>query len=75
MYSCSKEKIALEIKKCRLICRKDHEIYTCLQRGGKKMDHYYTKEEIENYRNILFDKEKQKEHNEELINVLKIMGY
>lgn len=74
-YSCKKERIAEEIKKCRLICRIDHEMYTCLQRGGKKMSHYYTEEEIENIRKKLFDKDLQKIHNEEVINVLKKLGY
>jgi hypothetical protein len=35
-----------EIKKTRLLCRNCHEMVTCIQRGGKMADIYYTKDEI-----------------------------
>jgi len=47
LYNCKKEIILEEIKKCRLLCRCCHQLNTCIQRGGRMLDIYYTKEEVE----------------------------
>lgn len=56
MYSFNKFKIIQEIMKTRLICRHCHELYTCLQRGGKSLKFYYSDIEIQKFKDILYDK-------------------
>lgn len=66
LYTCKKEKIAKEIIKTRLICRHCHELYTCLQRGGKALKFYYSEQQIIILKNKLFDKNLMEEHLDEI---------
>jgi hypothetical protein len=47
LYHYSKETIKKEIDKCRLLCRHCHQLNTCIQRGSKMLNFYYTPEEIQ----------------------------
>lgn len=61
LYLYKKDIIINEISKTRLICRHCHEMYTCLQKGGKCLYIYYDENTINNIKNILFDKILQNE--------------
>lgn len=69
LYTFKKETIVNEIRKTRLLCRHCHELNTCLQRGGKSLLFYYSKEEIDDFKKMLFDQEKIK-HDQTEINVI-----
>lgn len=56
MYNLNIFRIAQEIMKTRLLCRHCHELYTCLQRGGKSLTFYYSNIEIQQFKNKLYDK-------------------
>ena len=56
MYNLNKTKIIEEIMKTRILCRHCHELYTCLQRGGKSLQFYYSNIKIEEFKNKLYDK-------------------
>jgi hypothetical protein len=75
LYLNSKCTIATEIRKTRLICRHCHELHTCIQRGGKALVFYYTKEEIDDFTKKLLCKESQKIHLQELAKILDALGY
>lgn len=75
LYLNKRETIAKEIAKTRLICRHCHELYTCLQRGGKALRFYYTLEEIETFKKKLCDDVLKLECQQELQNVLFNLGY
>lgn len=59
LYLSSKETIAKEILKTRLICRHCHELHTCLQRGGKALKFYYSDNEIHEFKERLEDSKLQ----------------
>ncbi|NBP02224.1 MAG: hypothetical protein EBU90_19290 [Proteobacteria bacterium] len=75
MYFEKRETIAKEIAKTRLICRHCHELYTCLQRGGKALRFYYTPEQIEVFKKQLYDDESKRICQQELVYVLNNLGY
>jgi hypothetical protein len=66
LYVCNKERIIEEILKTRLICRHCHELYTCLQKGGRVLGMYYTDDEILTFKNLLFDKNLMLKHSNEI---------
>lgn len=53
--------IYLEILKTRLLCRHCHELYTCLQKGGRVLKLYYTQSEIYEWKNKLMNYDGQQE--------------
>ena len=75
LYTTKKETIAKEIAKTRLICRHCHELYTCLQRGQKALDFYYTKEKIENLKNKLLNENLKIQSQKEIHNILLEKGF
>jgi hypothetical protein len=68
LYTTKKENIAKEILKTRLLCRHCHEIHTCLQRGGKALDFYYSKDEIKEFS----EKLNNQEHINNCLNEIKL---
>lgn len=72
LYLCKKERILDEIEKCRLICRSCHQMFTCFQRGGKMLDIYYNKNQIENFRNLLDNSIKNIEYNIIIKEIVKV---
>jgi hypothetical protein len=74
LYTFTKQTIAQEIVKTRLLCRHCHEMHTCLQRGGKALKMYYTEEEIAEYKNKLDDPVRQEQFRQQLVGVLNEMG-
>ncbi len=75
LYLSSKETIAKEILKTRLICRHCHELHTCLQRGGKALQIYYSEGEIQTFKERLEDRQFQETCQEQLKSILNNMGY
>lgn len=75
LYLNKRETIAKEIAKTRLICRHCHELYTCLQRGGKALKFYYTPEQIEVFKKQLCDDKSKRKCQQELLNALNNLGY
>lgn len=74
LYLCNKEKIIKEILKTRLICRHCHELYSCLQKGGRVLEIYYTVDEIDTFKNILFDKNLMVKHSNEIKSICESLG-
>jgi hypothetical protein len=72
LYDGKKEKILDEIEKCRLICSSCHQMFTCFQRGGKILDIYYNKVQIENFRNFLENSIKNIEYNIIIKEIVKV---
>lgn len=72
LFNYKKETLLNEIDKCRILCRACHQIWTCLQRGGKMLDIYYNKEQIQYFRNILDNSDKNVEYNTKIREVVKI---
>jgi len=72
LYLCKREIILDEIEKCRLICRSCHQMWTCFQRGGKMLNIYYNKEQIQYFRNLLDDNNKNIEYNNKIKEIIKI---
>lgn len=70
LYLQSQLNIINEIRKTRLLCRHCHQLYTCLQRGGKVLQFYYTEDEIKAFKDKLFDESKMISDNLELQTVL-----
>lgn len=70
LYLCKKERIVQEITKTRLLCRHCHEIWTCIQRNGTKMQFYYNSNEIHAIKNKLGNKDTQLKCNLEILNIL-----
>jgi hypothetical protein len=75
LYTSKKETIAKEILKTRLICRHCHELHTCLQRGGKALQIYYSEGEIQTFKERLEDRQFQETCQEQLKSILNSMGY
>jgi hypothetical protein len=46
-------------------------MWTCFQRGGKMLNIYYNKEQIEHFRNLLDNSDKNIEYNSKLKEVVK----
>jgi hypothetical protein len=57
LYTSKRENIAKEILKTRLLCRHCHELHTCLQRGGKALNFYFSKKEIKEFSERLNNQE------------------
>jgi hypothetical protein len=72
LYLYKKENILDEIEKCRLICYSCHQMFTCFQRGGKMLDIYYNKTQIENFRNLLDNSIKNIEYNIIIKEIVKV---
>jgi DNA-directed RNA polymerase subunit M/transcription elongation factor TFIIS len=70
LYMNSKKSIIKEILKTRLICRHCHELTSCFQKNGKSLDFYYTKDEIKNLKEKLFNIENNKKYLLEINDVL-----
>lgn len=70
LYNLKKQSIIEEILKTRLICRHCHELYTCLQRGGKALKFYYSEEQIEYFKQKLYDITLIQKSRAEIINIL-----
>ena len=49
LYNHSLETLTNEILKCRLLCRCCHQLYTCIQRGGKMLKIYYNDKTIKDF--------------------------
>jgi len=71
LFSYKKEILLDEIEKCRILCRSCHQMWTCFQRGGKMLDVYYNKEQIEYFRNLLDNNDKNIEYNNQLKEIVK----
>lgn len=70
LYLCKRERILNEIEKCRLICRSCHQMWTCFQRGGKMLNIYYNKEQIQYFKNLLDNSDKNIEYNNKIKEVI-----
>jgi hypothetical protein len=71
LFNYKKDTLLDEIEKCRILCRACHQMWTCFQRGGKMLDIYYNKEQIEYFRNLLDNSDKNIEYNSKLKEVVK----
>jgi hypothetical protein len=70
LYSNTRETLLNEILKCRLLCRSCHQMWTCFQRGGKMLSIYYNKEQIQNFRNLLDNSDKNIEYNNKIKDIV-----
>jgi hypothetical protein len=75
LYFNKKEIIAEEIAKTRLICRNCHELYTCIEKGGKVLPFYYSDKEIEQFKKILCSETDKLKCQNELKEILVNLGY
>jgi len=60
-----------ELENIQLLCRDCHQMWTCFQRGGKMLEIYYNKEQIEYFRNVLDNSDKNVEYNNQIKEVVK----
>lgn len=67
---CSKTEMLYEMTKTRLLCRNCHEMVTCIQRGGRMLDIYYTQEQIQEFKYRLMCKDVMHEQNRRVIKVV-----
>jgi hypothetical protein len=70
LYYWKRSRIVDEIEKTRVLCRHCHELWTCIQRGGKSIKYYYTEEEIEEFNKKLGNKQLQMECQREIKEIL-----
>lgn len=70
LYSNTRETLLNEILKCRLLCRNCHQMWSCFQKGGKMLAIYYNKEQIQYFKNLLDDYDKNIEYNNEIKNIV-----
>jgi len=70
LYTYKREKIKEEIAKTRLICRHCHELHTCIQRGGKKLDIYYNSSKKEKLIEMVVDENSKLECNKQILEIL-----
>lgn len=56
LYSHTRDTLLNEILKCRLLCRCCHQLYTCIQKGGKMLTLYYDKKTIKEFEDLLKNK-------------------
>lgn len=72
LYLCKRERILDEIEKCRIICRACHQMWSCFQRGGKMLDIYYNKEQIQYFKNLLDNSDKNIEYNKRIKEIIQV---
>jgi hypothetical protein len=72
LYLYKKERILEEIEKCRLLCRACHQMWSCFQRGGKMLYIYYNKEQIQYFKNLLDNSDKNIEYNKRIKEIIQV---
>jgi hypothetical protein len=71
LYLYKKETILDEIEKCRILCRACHQMWCCFQKGGKMLDIYYNKKQIQHFKSLLDNSEKNIEYNNKIKEIIK----
>lgn len=66
MYSENIDIILNEIKCCRCICRSCHQLHTSISLGGKMLSYMMSKEDIQKYKEMFNNVEKNKEYVDEI---------